>query len=164
MEEDNINMIIVASNEFETSMTITHFSNSEDIDAIAVFNLDKVTIDNFSKTFRENAKVYIDVEEDITLEHIIDKCTAIKEERDNMLVIIDYMKPLAEDEEIIGKKLKQMSIDLDIMLEIVVKCNGIIDNDKLMKYADRILVKSNPEGIFTIVVENGKIKKINSEA
>ena len=123
-----------------------------------------MAINNFSKTFKENGKVYIDTEEDITLEHIIDKCSLLKEEKDEVLVIIDYSKPLAEDEEIVGKELKQMSIDLDIMLEIVINVNGVIDNKNLMKYANRILVKTPPSGILDIVVENGQIMKINSKS
>lgn len=87
-----------------------------------------------------------------------------KGRKDEVLVIIDYSKPLAEDEEIVGKELKQMSIDLDIMLEIVINVNGVIDNKNLMKYANRILVKTPPSGILDIVVENGQIMKINSKS
>lgn len=163
-EDDEINMFIVASNEQEIPITVTHLSNSNDVDVVAVFNLDKIAINNFTKTFRENEKVYIDTEEDITLEHIIDKCSLLKEEKDEVLVIIDYSKPLAEDEEIVGKELKQMSIDLDIMLEIVINVNGIIDNKNLMKYSNRILVKTPPPGILEIVVENGQIMKINAKS
>lgn len=163
-KDDEINMFIVASNEQEIPITVTHLSNSNDVDVVAVFNLDKMAINNFSKTFKENGKVYIDTEEDITLEHIIDKCSLLKEEKDEVLVIIDYSKPLAEDEEIVGKELKQMSIDLDIMLEIVINVNGVIDNKNLMKYANRILVKTPPSGILDIVVENGQIMKINSKS
>ena len=161
-EDDEINMFIVASNEQEIPITVTHLSNSNDVDVVAVFNLDKIAINNFTKTFRENEKVY--TEEDITLEHIIDKCSLLKEEKDEVLVIIDYSKPLAEDEEIVGKELKQMSIDLDIMLEIVINVNGIIDNKNLMKYSNRILVKTPPPGILEIVVENGQIMKINAKS
>lgn len=165
MKKDNeINMFIVASDENEIPITVTSLSNSNDVDVVAVFNLDKMAINNFSKTFRENGNIYIDTEEDITLEHIIDKCSLLKEEKDGVLVIIDYSRPLAEDEEIVGKELKQMSIDLDIMLEIVINVNGIIDNKNLMKYANRILVKTPPPGILDIVVENGQIMKINSKS
>lgn len=80
-KDDEINMFIVASNEQEIPITVTHLSNSNDVDVVAVFNLDKMAINNFSKTFKENGKVYIDTEEDITLEHIIDKCSLLKEEK-----------------------------------------------------------------------------------
>ena len=68
-EDDEINMFIVASDENEIPITVTHLSNSNDVDVVVVFNLDKMAINNFSKTFRENGKVYIDTEEDIVVEN-----------------------------------------------------------------------------------------------
>ncbi len=68
-EDDEINMFIVASDENEIPITVTHLSNSNDVDVVVVFNLDKMAINNFSKTFRENGNVYIDTEEDIVVEN-----------------------------------------------------------------------------------------------
>ncbi len=108
----------------------------------------------------EKSNLYINALETITLEDLKTKCRNLKQENDVKLIVINDLEIIKTSNVIAVKELKQLSIELDIVIIVSfpIKLNLEIPLEKQLRDTERIV--KNSDIVIYINKPNTKLEEI----
>lgn len=164
-KEENCFAVVASDDTKRIIKILPELSENKKIGFVCIFNLKQETRKKLARIYKNNSNVYIDENESLNMEYIEKKCKELKKDRKNMLVVLDYTRTINENEDIIGRKLKQLQNDLKIDIEIVIKYSykkdrNIILNLPFKSFVSSILLHLTKCSIVGIELEKGHIKEI----
>lgn len=135
--------------------------------SVIVFNLKPTELEELEKKIQdgeiEKDKIYLDKNENVTINYIEKECYKLKDEDKDFIVIIDYEKGNIGSDKEVSNRLKELSCSLDIHIFVI---SNLIENrkKKTVPTIEDVEHKELIEFSDTVFIEyktNGKTKKDN---
>lgn len=136
--------------------------------SVIVFNLKPTELEELEKKIQdgeiEKDKIYLDKNENVTINYIEKECYKLKDEDKDFIVIIDYEEGNIGSDKEVSNRLKKLSCSLDIHIFVI---SNLIENrkKKTVPTIEDVEHKELIEFSDTVFIEyktNGKTKKDNT--